>query len=322
MMPTDSPMDPAISVIIPAYGVAKYIAEAIDSVLAQSFQQFEIVVVNDGSPDTASMDIAMAPYLADSRIRYISQENQGVSAARNNGIRAAKAPLIAVLDGDDTLRPDALETWLEIMRRNNQAGMAYGNAVFFGGTALDGQDWMTHFPSCGSSVTYEDLITRRANSFGCSMFRRAVLLEIGLYDESVPKAEDYDLALRIAKSGAAIENTKKVIYNYRLRPESLTHSVDIRVWRIRVLEKHRNRPDLKPSEAAAIAGELRYQHAALALEDSKIALRSGDYALARAKFREANPGGISIRRIFISAALLIWPAGLRWFTFRRETRSR
>src|ERR1044071_9453875 len=103
----DPNRSPLVSVIVPAYDVAEFIAEALDSVLAQTFDDYEIIVINDGSPDTKDLERALAPYL--SRIVYIKQENRGVSAARNTGIKAARGSLIAFLDADDTWLPNYLE---------------------------------------------------------------------------------------------------------------------------------------------------------------------------------------------------------------------
>jgi glycosyltransferase involved in cell wall biosynthesis len=316
-------MDPSvsISVVIPAYCVTGYIADAIDSVLAQTFLEFEIIVVNDGCPDTVNLELVLAPYLARNQIRYISQENRGVSGARNTGVRAARGALVSALDGDDLLRPNAFDVWLDVMRKHPNAGMVYGNAMFFGGSPLDGQEWMKYFPSRDNSVSYADLITHKAHVFGCAMFRRDVLLDVGLYDENLRKAEDYELALRIAKSGARIENTKSIVYDYRIHPGSLTTaSGDIQVWRIRALEKHQKRPDLSPAENEMIAAELRYQSATCALEESKGALLNGEYRRARGRLRQANREFRSARLAIISLALLVLPAPLRQVALFRERR--
>jgi glycosyltransferase involved in cell wall biosynthesis len=103
----DQTGSPLVSVIIPAYDVAEFIGEALDSVFAQTFTDYEVIVINDGSPDTAKLERALAPYL--SRIVYLKQENRGVSAARNTGINAARGSLIAFLDGDDVWLPNYLE---------------------------------------------------------------------------------------------------------------------------------------------------------------------------------------------------------------------
>src|SRR5262249_53899875 len=90
---------PAVSVIIPAYRVTQYIVGALDSVLAQTFTDYETIVINDGCPETAALERVLEPYR--DRIIYFKQENRGPAAARNTGIRAARAPLIALLDADD-----------------------------------------------------------------------------------------------------------------------------------------------------------------------------------------------------------------------------
>src|SRR5215467_6832857 len=90
---------PLVSVIIPAYKAAAFIDETLQSVFCQTYQNFEVVLINDGSPDTAEFERAIAPYR--DRISYIRQENSGVSAARNAGIRRARGEYLAFLDSDD-----------------------------------------------------------------------------------------------------------------------------------------------------------------------------------------------------------------------------
>src|SRR5690348_6033557 len=90
---------PLVSVVIPAYNAAAYLPATLDSVLVQSFSNYEIVVVNDGSPDTPELEKALQPYFR--KLRYIKQENRGPSSARNTGIRAARGKYVAFLDSDD-----------------------------------------------------------------------------------------------------------------------------------------------------------------------------------------------------------------------------
>src|SRR5260221_785574 len=90
---------PTVSVVIPAYNVARYISETLESVFAQTFTDYEVIVVNDGSPDTEDFEQAIAPYL--NRILYLKQENLGASVARNTGLQAARGEFIAFLDADD-----------------------------------------------------------------------------------------------------------------------------------------------------------------------------------------------------------------------------
>ena len=99
---------PRVSVIIPAYRVTDFIVDTLQSVFDQTFTDYEVILVNDGSPDTPRLERALEPYR--DRIRYIVQENGGPARARNTAIRAARAPLIAQLDGDDQWFPTFLES--------------------------------------------------------------------------------------------------------------------------------------------------------------------------------------------------------------------
>ncbi|HWW77794.1 MAG TPA: glycosyltransferase family A protein, partial [Pyrinomonadaceae bacterium] len=98
--------EPSVSVIVTAYKVAPYIAETLDSVFAQTLKGFEVIVINDGSPDASELERALAPYLP--RVVYVVQENRGAGGARNTGLRLARAPLVAFLDGDDLWEPSYL----------------------------------------------------------------------------------------------------------------------------------------------------------------------------------------------------------------------
>ncbi|NLB79493.1 MAG: glycosyltransferase family 2 protein, partial [Clostridiaceae bacterium] len=124
-------MTPKVSVVIPLYNKAPYIMRSLRSVLAQSYQNFEIVVVDDGSTDGGG-DIVLS--VGDPCIRLIRQENGGVSAARNRGIQEAKADLIAFLDADDEWKPSFLELILDMYSNYPDAGL-YGTCYEFHGSA-------------------------------------------------------------------------------------------------------------------------------------------------------------------------------------------
>src|SRR4051794_40289118 len=97
---------PVVSVVIPAYNAAPYIQETLQSIFAQTFEQFEVIIVNDGSPDTAEFEVALAPFR--SRVIYLKQENRGVSAARNCALSIARGEYVAFLDSDDIWEPNYL----------------------------------------------------------------------------------------------------------------------------------------------------------------------------------------------------------------------
>jgi len=96
-----------VSIIIPAYNVAPYIGETLDSVFAQTFADYEVIVINDGSPDTEDLERALARFI--DRINYLKQENRGASVARNTGLHAARGQFIAFLDADDVWLPNSLD---------------------------------------------------------------------------------------------------------------------------------------------------------------------------------------------------------------------
>ena len=106
---------PIVSIVMPVYNAASYIGETLDSVFQQTFTDYEVIVINDGSPDTVKLEQALEPYIG--RIRYIKQENLGAGAARNEGLRAAQGEFIAFLDADDLWLPNYLEEQLSLFVR-------------------------------------------------------------------------------------------------------------------------------------------------------------------------------------------------------------
>jgi glycosyltransferase involved in cell wall biosynthesis len=277
---------PLVSVIVPAYDVAEYIGEALDSVLAQTFTDYEIIVVNDGSPDTESLEKALAPYM--SRIVYLKQENRGVSAARNAGIAAARGSLIAFLDGDDTWLPNYLEVQVARIQADPTIDVLYPNVIMFGDSSEAGEEFMAICPSNGE-VTFERLLLQECNVSNCSIARRETIVRAGLFDESLRSVEDFDLWLRVIKQGGRIAYHRDVLARYRRRPGSLTADP---VWLsehiLEVLKKVKQTMDLTPSEKATLETQLQHFHAMLRLQEGKRAFFSGDTKGAINGLTEAN----------------------------------
>lgn len=188
---------PAVSVVIPLYNKGPYIARALNSVLAQTFQDFEVIVVDDGSTDDGA---AVVRGFDDPRIRLVQQENQGVSAARNRGIEAARAELVAFLDADDEWLPGFIETILHLKESYPDAGL-YGTA------------YEVHFPGSIVQRVYikeegERLLSSYFGAFvelGSPIFNSSsfaapkdVLIEVGGYPLGVKWNEDGTLRGKIA----------------------------------------------------------------------------------------------------------------------------
>ena len=282
----DQTGSPLVSVIIPAYDVAEFIGDALDSVFAQTFTDYEVIVINDGSPDTPKLEQALASYM--SRIVYLKQENRGVSAARNSGIAAARGSLIAFLDGDDVWLPNYLEVQVKRIQADPTIDVLYPNVLMFGGPSEDGEEFMTICPSSGE-VTFERLLLQECNVSNCSIARKETLVRAGMFDETLRSVEDFDLWLRVIKAGGRIDYHRDVLARYRRRHGSLTADP---IWLsehiLEVLRKVRQREDLTPSERATVDSQYEHFHALLRLHEGKRAFFSGDTEAAIIGLTEAN----------------------------------
>ncbi len=207
-----------VSVIIPAYNAAPYIADTLESVFAQTYRCFEVIVVNDGSADTAALEALLLPY--SDRIVYIKQENRGLSGARNTGLRAATGTLVALLDADDIWMPDYLDEQTKFLRAHPQFDLVYCNARFFGDSVYDGKDYMAVCPSNGEA-TPAAIISRRCHVFVSVLARTEVLRRFG-FDESLRSCEDFDCWLRFTAAGHRIGYHRKILVRYRKHNASLS----------------------------------------------------------------------------------------------------
>lgn len=204
--------------IIPAYNAAAYIKETLESVFAQTYRHFEIIVVNDGSPDTLALEEVLLPYR--DRIVYLTQENRGLSGARNTGLRAATGSLVALLDADDIWLPDYLEVQAGFLRQHPEFDLVYCNAKFFGQSVYDGKDYMDVCQSAGEANSAA-IISRRCHVFVSVTARTEVLKRFG-FDESLRSCEDFDCWLRFTAAGHKIGYHRKVLVRYRKHAASLS----------------------------------------------------------------------------------------------------
>jgi glycosyltransferase involved in cell wall biosynthesis len=210
-MASSSSMDPKISVIIPTYNRRDLVVQAIESVLAQSYADFEVVVVDDGSQDDTRSVICACE---DSRVRYIYQENQGLSGARNTGINAARGEYVAFLDADDLFLPGNLASQVETLASRSDVGLAAGGHVFVdetGQSLAQRQPWRTH-PN----------LDLKACLVGCPIVPSAVVVRhewldlVKGFNPALRRAEDADLWIRLAYQGCRIAWTPKVVSAYRI----------------------------------------------------------------------------------------------------------
>ena len=182
---------PEVSVIIPTYNRAWVLKEAIDSVLAQDFKDFELIVVDDGSTDNT-------PQILDSYhqdLVVVRQPNRGVSAARNRGIAAAGGGLIAFLDSDDLWLPRKLSSQVVFFNSNPEAVINQTEEIWIRNGVRVNPKTRHHKPS---GMIFEQSLALCLVSPSAVMMKRSLFDEVGLFDEDLPACEDYDLWLRIS----------------------------------------------------------------------------------------------------------------------------
>jgi glycosyltransferase involved in cell wall biosynthesis len=208
--------DPIVSVVITCYNQACFLGEAIESVLAQSCQHFEIVVVDDGSKDNTPEVASAYP-----QVRYIRQNNQGVSVARNVGLRQAKGRYLIFLDGDDRLLPDALKIGTDSLDEHPECAFVTGYCRFI---APDGSPLPALHQQYVEKPDYSTLL--RDNHIwmpAMVMHRRESLAALGGLDIAADHSGDYELYLRIARN-YPIYCHRQTIAEWRLHSTNTSHN--------------------------------------------------------------------------------------------------
>jgi glycosyltransferase involved in cell wall biosynthesis len=311
--------NPLVSVIIPAYNAAEFMGETLDSIFAQTFTNHEVIVINDGSPDTAELEQVLQRY--SSSVRYIKQENQGAAAARNAGLRAARGEFVAFLDADDRWLPAFLERQMALLK-NNGADLVFADALLFGDSPLDGRTFMQIDPPRGE-VTAENLLSVKVTILTSTVLaRKAPILDAGLFDVALRRGQDFDLWLRLAKAGARFAYTREVLAHYRIVESGLSGGPISQLKRtLSVLEAVKARGDLTGPEEAALQWNMNRTWRELALEHGKQKLLGRDFQGAIQSFDEARKFRHSWKLVFVCLGLRIAPDTLRRIYTRRDMAS-
>ncbi len=236
--------EPVVDVIIPCYNASRFLARALDSVLAQTFQNWRVLLIDDGSTDeTPEVIDAYAPSLG-LRMLHLQQPNRGLPAARNNAIRSGSASLIALLDADDVWLPQRLERSVASLAGNEAAGLSYGFV-----SRVDEFDKLVS--------THDQLLPDREGAIAASIytrrlhlpcptitFRRSSFEQTSGFDETMRATEDRDLWLRIALRSQVV-CIPEIIALYRTSPGAMTMDTE-RMFQsqLRFVEKHKGTPGL------------------------------------------------------------------------------
>ena len=326
---------PLVSVIIPAYKAAAYIDETLQSVLAQTYPNVEVILINDGSPDTEAFEHAIARYR--DRISYLRQENRGPSAARNAGIRRARGEYLAFLDADDVWYPNCLTAQVDLaLSRQPACDLVYGDVLVYSdspqqrprmsvtgaaGSAPEtglrravethggGIRYSQICPSVGA-LTFASLLREDCQApTSCTMVRRQAAIAAGLFDENLRRAEDYDLWLRIAHRAGNMAYAREVLGKNRVVAGSLSHdNMKMLEGVVSVLGKLSRSLELSTQERSALDDKLTDASARLNLERGKAFLLEAKYEQALRALREAASSLASIKLRSALLGLKIAPA--------------
>jgi teichuronic acid biosynthesis glycosyltransferase TuaG len=210
---------------MPAYNAEKYIADAIQSVLDQTYKDWELVVVDDGSTDSTG-EIARRFAAGDGRIKYVFQENGRLGKARNTGIANANGSLLAFLDSDDLWLPEKLERQVQT-QLETEADVVYSNAIiFYDSSSASGPTEFDIVPGRNEGTNMFDLLLLRNSIPVLSvLMRMETFKKAGPFEESLPYhgCEDYDLWLKVAACGAVFYGLPEKLVRYRRHELAMTH---------------------------------------------------------------------------------------------------
>ncbi|WP_254565641.1 glycosyltransferase family A protein [Oscillatoria sp. HE19RPO] len=214
-------MSPTISIVIPAYNAAATILQTLDSVFQQTFSDFEVLVINDGSTDQ-TLDLLQT--IEDKRLQIFTYENRGVSVARNRGISYARGEFIAFLDADDLWSPDKLELQFAALQEHPEAGVAYSwNYYQYETPAKSYAETSNSF----QGNVYADLLIKNFIQNGSNpLVRKEAVASVGLFDPTLKSCQDWDYYLRLAQNWPFVL-VPKVQVIYRQSANSATSNIEV-----------------------------------------------------------------------------------------------
>jgi glycosyltransferase involved in cell wall biosynthesis len=269
---------PMVSVVIPAYHCAQYLPQALASVFRQTYLDYETIVINDGSPDTHQIEVALRPY--GERIRYFRQRNRGPAAARNRGIVEARGKFIAFLDADDSWAPEHLAKQMAMLEQDPELELVYSDWILL----KNEKPWRRAFviEPQAPEVTFDSLLQERSN-IGTStvVVSRAAILAAGCFDENLLRCEDFEMWLRIAFTGAHMAYHPDVQVYYRCNEVGLSadHEAMTRA-RILVYQKIADTLPLTPLQHQMINHCVAWNEADFHISEMKHAIAQRMYKSA------------------------------------------
>jgi glycosyltransferase involved in cell wall biosynthesis len=270
-----------VSVVIPTYNPKEHLVETLESALNQTYDNFEILLVDDGSTD--DITALLQPYITSEKIRYLRRENGGTAAARNTGIANSSGDYIAFLDHDDIWLPEKIAIQVSALEQNISCGLTYCNLYIL--------DEMTGrlIDTCregGSGKMFENFLYRNYITTASQiMVRRECFDRIGGFDESLEIVDDYEFYLRLSRH-YAIHYDQRVFTHWRSHPNNASRNYDkTQLGRIYVKEKIRDIWNLTDNQKYILIRGLKKDYFELAYKY----LNDLDYVNARQYFKKAMP---------------------------------
>ena len=209
--------NPEVSIIVPCYNQAQYLSEALQSVLEQTYENWECIIVNDGSPDNTSQ-IAQKWVEKDSRFKYIYKINGGLSSARNAGINYAKGTFILPLDADDRIGPNYVSLALDAFQKDAELKVVYCKAEKFGNEV---GEWKLPYYS-RRNLAVDNMI------FCSAVFKREDWELVGGYDVNmIYGLEDWEFWIAILKNGGTVKCLVEVNFYYRIKTTSMIEQLNL-----------------------------------------------------------------------------------------------
>ncbi|BAZ44416.1 glycosyl transferase family protein [Chondrocystis sp. NIES-4102] len=243
-----------VSVIIPAYNGDRYIGEAIESVLAQTYDDYELIVIDDGSTDNTYKVIQQK---CDRRLQYYCQTNQGVAASRNFGLNLATGEYIAFLDQDDLFLPDKLVNQVALLEENPNLGI-----VNSGWQIIDEHNTATAAIKPWEKIpqlNLQDIIVWKPVFLGAMLFRHSWLKHSGGFDTSLQQTPDVDLVLRLASLGCAAAWVKAITVKYRQHENNASKNTLLQAQELNLILNRFFEQDNIASEIKVLAAKSHYQ---------------------------------------------------------------
>ena len=213
------PKNPKVSVILPAYNAEEYLHYAVDSILDQTYKNFELLLINDGSKDNTKKIIDEYAQ-KDNRVVPVHQENMGLVATLNKGISLAKGQYIARMDADDISLPRRFETQVDLLEKNSKAVLC--------ASSFDAINEYNEFVKLNTAPGFDEDLKRSMRLYnpiahGSVMFAKQAVVDAGGYSDQVGPAEDYELWIRLSKLGQFVYSERS-LFRWRMNPEGITHS--------------------------------------------------------------------------------------------------